>query len=84
MFTVGLSLESECLPHVKMKVLAYVKGSKRDWDQSKLENTKYKLFQCMSKFIFIYIYKGVFREFGMQLFSLCQEARRYGATFPHS
>ena len=32
----------------------------------------------------IYIYKGVFPEFGMQLFSLCHEARMYGATLPHS
>ena len=36
------------------------------------------------EFIFIYISKGVFPELGMQLFSLCHEARKYGATFPHS
>ena len=35
----------------------------------------------------IYFYKhiqSVFLELGMQLFSLCHEARMYGATFPHS
>ena len=36
------------------------------------------------KFIFIHIYNSVFPEFGMQIFSLCHEARRCGATFPHS
>ena len=37
----GGSVEGECLPREKMKVLAYVKGSKHDWDLPKIESTNY-------------------------------------------
>ena len=53
MFTIGMSLESEYLPREKMEVMAYLKGSKRDWDLSKKK--KHKLFQCMTKLEFIFI-----------------------------
>ena len=65
----------------KMKVLAYFKGSKRDWDLSKIIIPMYDQIRI---YFYIYISKGVFPELGMQLFSLCHGARMYGANFPHS